>query len=219
MKRILFTGFERFGQGEANPTEALAEALDGMTIGGIEVISARLPVSMKSMPSALRKVIDETDPHAILMSGLWPGEPLIRLERLAINFAEFGIPDNDGAILSEDVSGEGPDALKCTWPVKRIEQAMLSRGIPARLSEHAGTFLCNAALYTALHHCADRDLPIGFMHVPNLPQQVSRLIQSVRAEHRIELYQRQDLASMALPVQLDAARIALEEIASVLEKR
>lgn len=215
-KRILFTGFERYGAGEANPTEALADALNGLSIDGCAVIAAKLPVRMKSMPGALQKLIDETEPHAILLSGLWPGEPVIRLERLAINFAEFGIPDNDGQLLSEKVSGNGLEAVRCTWPAERIERALLSHGIPARLSEHAGTFLCNAALYRALMYCSGKDLPIGFMHVPYLPEQVSSLIQSVRAEQRIELYQRQDLASMSLPVQLQAARIVLNELRSTL---
>lgn len=215
-KRILFTGFERFGSDDANPTEALASVLDGLSIGSCTVISAKLPVRIRSMPTTLRKLIDETKPHAILLSGLWPGEPVIRLERLAINFAEFGIPDNDGQLLSEKVSGNGQDAVRCTWPAERIEQALLSNGIPARLSEHAGTFLCNAALYTALIYCGGKDLPIGFMHVPYLPEQVSRLIQSVRTEQRIELYQRQDLASMALPVQMQAARIVLNELSTLV---
>jgi hypothetical protein len=54
------------------------------------------------------------------------------------------------------------------------------------------------------------------MHVPYLPEQVIELIKSVRAKHQIEIYQRQDLASMSMPVQLQAARIVLEELGATI---
>ena len=41
----------------------------------------------------------EFDPVAVVSLGLWPGEPMIRLERAALNVADFAIPGNEGALL------------------------------------------------------------------------------------------------------------------------
>ncbi len=41
----------------------------------------------------------ELDPVAVVSLGLWPGEPMIRLERVALNVADFAIPDNEGTLL------------------------------------------------------------------------------------------------------------------------
>ncbi|MDG4898399.1 hypothetical protein P9272_33240 [Mesorhizobium sp. WSM4976] len=217
MTRLLVTGFEGYGGRVVNPSAELVRHLEGASTGGAKVVARTLPVSMARMPDMLRKLIDELRPDGIMLVGLWPGETMIRLERLAINFAEFNVPDNDGSLRTEPVSTAGPAALLATWPVRRIEERLLNEGIPARLSEHAGTFLCNASLYTALSHASGSTAsPIGLMHVPYLPQQVSALLRTIRAEGRIEFFQRQDFASMALEVQLHAARCALEEIAANL---
>lgn len=217
MTRILVTGFESYGGRHSNPSARLVAALDGGSIGNASVIAKTLPVSIARMPGLLRAMIDDLRPDAILMFGLWPGEPVIRLERLAINIAEFGIPDNDGAVLGEPVSPAGAPALMANWPAGRIEARLLAEGIPARLSDHAGTFLCNAAFYTALAHAGGSARPvIGFMHLPYLPEQVSDLLLDIRAEKRIEAFQRQDLASMGFDTQLEAARLVLSEMADAL---
>jgi len=219
MTSLLVTGFESYGGASANPSAVLARNLDGRMIAGASITGKILPVSIAQMPGVLRNLMDDLSPDGILLMGQWPGESMIRLERLAINFAEFGIPDNDGAIRTEPVSAAGAPALAATWPARRIERRLLDAGIPARLSEHAGTFLCNASLYTALSHKpAASGLPIGFMHLPYLPQQICELIQALRAQQQIELFQRQDLASMALDMQMHAARLALEEIVASLDR-
>jgi pyroglutamyl-peptidase len=78
--------------------------------------------------------------------------------------------------------------------------------IPARASSSAGNFLCNALFYIAQETIAARRLPTraGFVHVPYLPEQVAQVM---RAEDRLEIHQRADLASMALGTQLEALRI------------
>lgn len=212
MKHILVTGYGPFGGLDVNPSAKLVAALDGLTFGDALVVGRSLPVSTRDLRERLYAHADEVKPAAIICIGLFPGEPVIRLERLAINFTEFGIPDNDGAIHRDVVAAGGPDAFKATWPVREIHRRLLEAGVPARISEHAGTFLCNATLYHALSHFDGRpDAPkIGFIHVPYLPEQVSGIILSTLAEQRLELYQRQDLASMAFEVQLQAAKIAIE---------
>ena len=97
-----------------------------------------------------------------------------------------------------------------TLPLRAMLTALLTAGIPAYLSNSAGTYLCNAAMYYFLHflRLRGRMVPCGFMHVPALPEQVaaSLIEHGVLAESGLRL----ELASMSLDVQLKAVRIALE---------
>lgn len=212
MRNILLTGFEGYGGRRDNPSAMIAMALDGREIGGARVAAKVFPVSFAKLPELMGNAISELDPVAVIGTGLWPGEPMIRIERLAINFADFAIPDNEGRLQAGPVVDGGPDAIAASWPAREIVANMLDAGIPARLSEHAGTFLCNATLYWMLR--ATRDQPaaprVGFMHVPYLPTQVCDAIRGIEADRTIELFQRQDVASMAFELQLRAASIAIE---------
>lgn len=212
MLHVLVTGFDSFGGQSVNPSAALASAVDGQEIAGGIVRGRQLPVSFRDIGGRLDAVIAEVDPVAIICLGVFPGEPVIRLERLAANFADFGIADNDGMVAHGPVMTNGPDAIRATWPVRDIQQRLLASGIPARISDTAGSFLCNATLYRALAAFSHRVVPppVGFLHVPYLPEQVSAIIAQTASEARMELHQRADLASMAFETQLAALHIAIE---------
>ena len=76
---------------------------------------------------------------------------MVRIERVGLNLADFEIPDNHGRkARDEPLSGNGPAAKFATLPVRKIEEAMLAAGIPSRISNSAGSFLCNACLYSFL---------------------------------------------------------------------
>ena len=51
-------------------------------------------------------------------------------------------------------------------------QQMLLAGVPAALSQTAGTFVCNHVFYGLMHHLRRRrKVGAGFMHLPLLPEQ------------------------------------------------
>ncbi len=143
--------------------------------------------------------------------GLWPGEAVIRLERVAINVADFEIPDNAGELVHGPLDPDGPTARPSTLPLVSIRDRLLAAGIPARLSGSAGTFLCNALMYYGLAAAERREAPpaCGFIHVPYLPAQVAQVIAAEAAAQGLELHQRADLASMALDQQVAAVTMAL----------
>lgn len=211
-RRALITGFESYGGRRTNPAYEVMRALDGREIAGVSVAGRGLPVLYGALRRRIVSLLDEVDPVAVLSLGLWPGEPVIRLERLAANVADFEIADNDGAIVTgAEVAAEGAFALAATLPLREIEQALLAGGIPVRISGTAGSFLCNACLYHFLDASASRRVPplCGFMHFPYLPSQVAELITETRREARFELHQRADLASMDLGTAIRAAEKAL----------
>ena len=211
-KGALITGFEPFGGDASNPSAEIARDFDGRRIGGVPVVARILPVDMAALDGALAAVWHEVDPVAMVLLGLAPGETVIRLERVALNLADFGIPDNAGLrAVDRTLVPKSDAALWTRLPLRAIQDKLLAAGIPARLSETAGTYLCNAAMYRALARLPRR-VPCGFIHLPLTPDEVAtRLRRDSGAPN---------LASMALSVQRKAIEIALAvTLAGVAKKR
>lgn len=208
-KRVLVTGFEPYGGRGINPSTEVVKRLDGMHLEDAQIVGKTMPVSFRSLSKNIAVLIEEVQPAAVISMGLWPGEAVIRLERLGYNCADFEIPDNEGTFLQDTplVAG-GMNALPSRLPLHAIQQALLVAGIPARISSTAGTYLCNATLYTLLQQ-APSNLPCGFVHLPYLPEQVAFLMQDLQSERVLELHQRADLASMSLEVMVEALRITM----------
>ncbi|WP_137389480.1 pyroglutamyl-peptidase I [Rhodoligotrophos defluvii] len=212
MADILLTGFQPYGGRQLNPSAEVLRALGGSSIEGATVRTLLLPCSFTAAKDPLEQAIATHRPTVVLSTGLWPGEPMIRLERVAVNRASFEIPDNDGALLLDDpVDAQGPVARAVTLPVGRIITALRRKGIPARTSDTAGTFLCNATLYRALAACEQvgHGARCGFLHLPYLPQQVAELLDELSQQGQLELHQRADLASMSLDTMVEAVRTTL----------
>ena len=208
---MLVVGFEGYGGRGLNPAAEIATAMDGNTIGSQAITGAVLPVRYQGLADQLRVLIEEHAPRAMICLGLWPGEAAIRLERVASNYNDFEIPDNEGVIEKGPIEPEGPASRLTTLPVDDIQARLLEAGIPARMSSTPGNFLCNATMYSALGLAGTHGMAAcGFIHVPYLPAQVADLISTVKAEQTLELHQRADLASMSLDVSLKAIEIAAE---------
>jgi pyroglutamyl-peptidase len=209
---MLLTGFESYGGRSLNPAEQVVKRLAGTEIGGVPVSAHTLPVNYAKLGARIARLIDEVQPRAVICLGLWPGTPMLRVERIAVNIADFEIPDNVGLMTRGPVVEGGAEAYLSTLPIHAIQDRLLAAGIPARLSASAGTFLCNALMYHALRSCAEHApaTPCGFIHLPYLPEQVSALLLQMREWAKVELHQRADLASMALDVQVEAIRLAIE---------
>ena len=209
---MLLTGFQSYGGRSINPAEEIVKALDGEVIEGELVIGRTLPVDYDELRPRIEQLIKETEPRAVICLGLWPGEAMIRLERIASNIADFEIADNSGTIINESIIPDGPTGLASTLPLKVIRDAILAAKIPVRISGTAGQFLCNAVMYQALNCCAT--IPAkpdcGFIHLPYLPEQVVETLREISSEAKLERHQRADLASMSLHKMIDAVSIAIK---------
>lgn len=201
---ILVTGFGPYGPHTVNPSEALAKAVDGRRAGRFDVRSLVLPVHRTEAAVLVGQQIEEFEPAAVLHLGLAEGRMRIALERAAVNVMDYPLPDVAGQQpVDEACAAGGPVAYFTTLPLRAILDALTAEGIPAYLSNTAGTYLCNQTLYLTLHAIARRRLPTraGFMHVPLLPSMV--------AESGL------DQPSMDLPLMLRAVDVALRVIATV----
>jgi pyroglutamyl-peptidase len=173
---ILVTGFEPFATHTVNPTEGLAKAVDGRQIGGYVVRSAVLPVHHADAAARLAPLLAETDPVAVVHLGLAAGRARIALERVAVNVMDYEVPDNAGVqATGQPCVPGGPAAYFTTLPLPAILKALGDEGIPAYVSNTAGTYLCNQTLYWMLHHVRDRAAAprVGFVHFPLLPAMVA----------------------------------------------
>jgi pyroglutamyl-peptidase len=175
MKTVLLTGFEPFGGDTVNPTAEAVRRIGAEGVAGIRLSTLVLPVDSARAPAQIAEALERTRPDTCLMLGLASGVAALQIERVAVNLCDFRIPDNGGhQPIDEPIAPEGPAAYFATLPVRALQEAARGSGAPADLSLSAGAYLCNMALYTALHLCATRGYQTrcGFVHVPALPEQV-----------------------------------------------
>ena len=174
MKRILLCAFDPFGGESINPA---LEAVRAVKLDGAEVEKCEVPtVFYKSVEVVLRK-IEKFSPDAVVMIGQAGGRDKITPERVAINLSDARIADNEGNMpCDEPIVSGAPAAYFSTLPIKEIVRVLGEGGIPSAVSNSAGTFVCNHLMYGVLHYIAERglDLPAGFIHIPYLPEQVTK---------------------------------------------
>ncbi|USG99488.1 pyroglutamyl-peptidase I [Thermococcus argininiproducens] len=172
--RVLITGFEPFGGEKINPSwEAVKDLPE--KIDGVKILKKELPVSFKGIKEKLPQILNKTMPDIVILTGQAAGRANITIERVAINIMESKKEDNDGyKPEDEPIFKEAPAAYFSTLPIKRIVKSLRNNKIPAAISNSAGTYVCNTAMYVALHHIAINNLNIkaGFIHVPYIPEQV-----------------------------------------------
>ena len=202
---ILVTGFEPFGPRAANPSQELAKLLDGRQIGRCAVAGAVLPVHHLEASRHVSALLGELAPAAVVHLGLAEGRARLALERAALNVMAYRLPDNAGyRAEGEPCIPEGPAAYFVSLPLPEMLAALTAEGIPAYVSNTAGTYLCNQTLYRTLHEIATRELTIraGFVHLPLLPAMVAAG----------DL----DLPSMDLPLMLRGVETVLRVVAETV---
>ena len=177
-KIILVTGFEPFDGERVNPSWEVAARLDGWTTGDYLVVARRLPCVFAPILDALDRELTALAPEIVVAIGQAGGRVDLSLERVAINVDDARIADNVGARpIDEPVVPGGPAAYFTTLPVKATRERLRDAGLPATVSNTAGTFVCNHAFY-ALRHLTETRHPTvraaGFVHIPYLPQQALR---------------------------------------------
>ena len=172
-RKILLTGFEPFGGESVNPSGEIARQLHGTVIDRHRVVGALLPCVFGAAITELKKQIRATRPALVICVGQAGGRAEITPERVAINVDDARIADNAGRQpMDRPVVRGGPAAYWSTLPVKAITVELRRRGVPAAVSQTAGTFVCNHVFYGLMHELRQqRKVRGGFIHVPFLPEQ------------------------------------------------
>ena len=174
VRTILLTGYNPYlNAPDYNPTGVLARELNGRMIGGARVYGAQIPVTVEEAGPMLRRLMERANPDAALAMGVAPGRTALSIERVAVNMLDFSVPDNRGRRYRDrPIRAGGPAAYFSTLPIRNILASLRRERIPAELSNTAGTYLCNFAMFTLLDAFAadGKDGPAGFIHVPQVPE-------------------------------------------------
>lgn len=173
---VLITGFEPFGGEALNPSWEAVRVLQGARIAGHRIETRCLPVVFGESMARLRKALVETNPALVLCIGQAGGRAQISLERIAINIDDARTPDNAGNSPADAaIVASGPAGYFSTLPIKRLLVELHRAGIPAEISQSAGTYVCNHVFYGLMHGLKRRPgLRGGFVHIPYSPEQAAR---------------------------------------------
>ncbi|MGU8076229.1 pyroglutamyl-peptidase I [Streptococcus suis] len=172
--KIIVTGFDPFGGEPINPALETIKSLP-KTIAGAEIILVEIPTVFDKAADVLEEKMVEHLPDAVLCIGQAGGRVDLTPERIAINQDDARIPDNEGQQpIDRTIRADGQPAYFSTLPIKAMVEAIHRIGLPASVSNTAGTFVCNHLMYQALY-LAEKQFPktkAGFLHIPFLPEQV-----------------------------------------------
>ena len=171
--RVLLTGFEPFENEKLNSSWEVARALHGEVIADATVHAVQLPCVFGASIDALDTALAEVRPALVICLGYASGRGEITPERVAINIDDARIRDNAGLQpVDTPVVAGGPAAYFSNLPIKAMVRGMREQGVPASVSNTAGTFLCNHIFYALMHRLATRvvaGVRGGFIHVPVFP--------------------------------------------------
>lgn len=175
MPVVLLTGFAPFGGETINPSWQAVRALHGRRIASHRIVARELPVEFGASLTALRAAMRALKPTLVIAVGQAGGRAALSLERVAINVDDARIPDNVGRQpVDAAIVADGPAAYFTTLPIKAMRAAVAAAGIPAEVSQTAGTFVCNHVFYGLMHALRRRRrVRAGFIHVPYSPEQAA----------------------------------------------
>ena len=156
--KILLTAFTPFDGESINPALEAMKLLPDK-IGNLEVLKLEVPTVFGKSANLALETIEQEKPDFVLSIGQAGGRAEITPERIAINIDVIYL--------------DGENAYFSTLPVKAMVEAIKKEGLPASLSNSAGTYVCNHLMYSVLYYIQVNALPIkaGFIHVPYIPEQ------------------------------------------------
>ena len=172
--KILVIGFDRVGGEAINPAWEAVSRLP-KEIEGAEIVTVQIPTVFGDSAKVLFEAVEQHQPHAVVCVGQAGGRFGITPERVAINVDDARIADNKGQQpLDTVIQADGAPAYFTTLPVKAMVEAVKAAGLPASLSNTAGTFVCNHIMYQNLYYLAKHhpNTQGGFIHVPYVTEQV-----------------------------------------------
>lgn len=172
--KVLITGFDPFGGEKVNPAWLAVEKMKN-NIAGAEIVKVQVPTVFYDSIDKLKQAIEDEKPDMTLCIGQAGGRFEISVERVAINMDDARIPDNkENQPIDVKVFEDGENAYFAKLPIKAMVKNAKDNGIPAAVSNTAGTFVCNHIMYGLLY-LIDKHYPDmrgGFVHVPYMMEQV-----------------------------------------------
>jgi pyroglutamyl-peptidase len=196
MPRILVTAYGPYDEWEQNVSWIVLQELTRSLPPECPVTTRLYPVDFSAVKTRLAEDLRDEYDFAIHL-GQAPGRATISLEAIGLNLARERGQRADEAV---PLMADGPPAYFSRLPLGDWAATLRDAGIPAEVSHHAGTYLCNAALFLS-HYFAERarrEISATFLH---LPLDTAQVIASGR-----------DLPSLSAAVSATAVRVLIEKL-------
>lgn len=197
MASVLITAFEPYDRWRANSSWLTLVRLT-QELPTEPTITTRLyPVDFAAVKERLANDLKGNYDYALHL-GQAPGSTRIQLESIAVNIGGSSAQSPDQ--FRPLVDG-GPIAYRSPLPLGQWAVKLREARIPAEISYHAGTYLCNATLYFSCYLAERMGLrtSAAFVHLP--------LDASQTAEQAL------DLAALPVSTSATALRLILDELA------
>ena len=175
MTRILLTAFEPYEPWKSNASWLALVQLTKNLPAELQVTTRLYPVDLDVMKRRISADL-QSRYDVILNVGQAPCSSCIQLEEIALNVASGGksLADKESTV---PICESGPAAYVAQLPIRDFASQLRAAGIPARVSHHAGTYLCNAIFYWTCRLIDDLhlDTQCALVHVPLDTSQVLEL--------------------------------------------
>jgi len=154
---VLVTGFKPFANYTVNPSQLIAQALNGSIINNAEIVSVVLPVNFNESVKMTTDAIEHYHPILVISVGLNAGARVIEIEKIGVNLKRY--PKDDG-------TWSFPRRIDVSGPLLRFSSIHT-------MDNFAGTYTCNVLFYQLLGyvHQQNSSTKVGFIHVPLLDSQ------------------------------------------------
>jgi pyroglutamyl-peptidase len=197
MASVLVTAFEPYDRWSKNSSWLTLVRLTQNLPTNPQITTRLYPVDFAAVKELLANDLKANYDYALHL-GQAPGSTRIQLETIAINVGGSSTQSPDQ--FRPLVEG-GPIAFRSPLPLGDWALRLRSSGIPAEMSFHAGTYLCNATLYFSCYLAERMGLKTqaAFIH---LPLDVSQTAEQARG-----------MAALPVAVGADALHVILAELA------
>ena len=169
---VLVTGFEPFQNYTVNPSQMIAEELNGSSLAGAEIVGVVLPVDFNESVILAEQAIEQYHPVLVLSIGLAATSSTIKVEKIGMNLKRYQKGDGSWS-FPHLIDRKSPFLRVSPLHTKDIVDEIKKAQIPVRQSMFAGTYVCNSLLYQLLGYVDEQNLTtkVGFIHVPLLDSQ------------------------------------------------
>jgi pyroglutamyl-peptidase len=197
MPSVLITAFEPYDRWDANVSWLTLVQLTQNLPTNPAVTTRLYPVDFAAVKERLANDLKANYDYALHL-GQAPGSTRIQLESIAINVggSSSQMPDEFRPLVEG-----GPVAYRSPLPLADWAGQLRASSIPAQISYHAGTYLCNATLYFTSYLAERLGLrtQAAFIHLPLDTSQT--------------VAQAPDMASLPAATSAEALRWILSELA------
>jgi pyroglutamyl-peptidase len=167
---LLITGFGPYPRVRVNPTATLARALARDRRWqrlGLRVTAHVFETSYAAVARDAPALFEDAPARALLHLGLAPRARWLRIETTGRGNPSRLAADRRGSRGARTATA-APLVLRSTAPVAAALAALHRAGLPARLSNHAGRYLCDTLYHRSLAaaHGAGARRPVLFVHLP-----------------------------------------------------